>query len=1239
MLCGSATAIPQYDGAPPAGVMIDPNGNMLTVTAFDGAVLEWLSFNIASFETVHFDLPSDQARVLNNITGSGESFINGGLTSNGIIYIANPAGIIFGQSAMVNVGGIYAAAGTIDDFGSMVETFNLTGEVKNAGMIQGQQIHLLGNFVRNSGMLSSNGGIITMLAGDQVMLGEIGGNLMVKIDGRDILNASPNGFNPTQIVNGLVGVENTGVIDAGNGRVVLGAGDMYGLAIKHTGEITGGEITISSNNVVSMIDGDITGEILDFNAPIVIGSNDVTLSGSSLVNFASSIDSVQNQSNSLEIIGPDIRVNGNIGVQDRLFNLDFHNNGGAGLITLNSGSVLTNGYQHYGMDLETTNSTNFISFGPGMGAADLIFDGNINGNTHLLRFTSDGATIWNGQVTAGQIQTGAAGVLIINGGLVDTIGSQFYFNNVLLGADTLMRGQAIGFVGDLNSVAGDNFALEVQSLGAGPTIFLGDVGNVNALSMLTTNAGGTTFIFGDVTTTNGVFLNDNVSLMGDDNIIDAGMGELFVGGTFTKNTLGDVTLISGDSIILEQGAAINMGSLTFDGAADVAGDLFASDNMTFLDLADLAGDVEAGLDLTFEGPVTLDGNADQLILAGGVLTSLSTIQKINSGSLTLEADSLDLDDNVSVLGGSLTVNGAYAAAGDLLAAEDITLNGDGVLDGADQRIDALTGVLTANGALTKTTDGVLTLAGDAGVDLNGDVDAQVGDLVVEDDLNAAGDIDAAGSIDLNGAVVMDGAGDQAVTAGDTLTAAGTVAKTTAGDLQLTGDLIDLADDVNVAAGDLDVDGDVNLSGDVELAATNIAVNGAVDGPFTLSATAADDLTFNGDLGANIALLNLITDAGGVTTFGGSLVNVTDSILLNVGQVIDVPDAATIVGTGDLMLVAGDDIRFGQNQKLSVLGDLDLIAGDTAAFGDLSVLGVVTVDAATIELLTREPGVVQNADGSITVDFGLDLVAGGGFNFSVAPILIGGGGVFFGTPDGTGDLNGTLGDFAFRTVEGGVGNSAFFFNGRVLDLTATGPTNANISTTFAGLTPAPDADPTPPVRPDGVIRAILAALGVNADAPNLAAAREGTATGLEVSLDLPAVLNPGAADYRVSNGRLARTEAERVLESFLLLTTGRASRTASEGRIELVTDGSPAAALDNAWAAHSAAGGTVDGFTAALEAAGDEAALEAIRRTRTLLRDLRRLGLSDREYLQARAALLDIVRPDGAPAAFDDMMTR
>ncbi|HRP62094.1 MAG TPA: filamentous hemagglutinin N-terminal domain-containing protein, partial [Phycisphaerales bacterium] len=198
-------------------------GTHYAIQASNGAIINFDSFNIASFESVQFLQPSAAARVLARIAG-GPTTIDGALTANGIVYLVNPAGVVFGNNAVVNAAGFYAAAANISnqnflDIVSGATTEHVftapTGSIINlagtsggalAGIHVKNQVHLLGKHVSNQGIISvtNPGGAITLSAADgTIRLSQVGGNYIVQLN----MTGAP--------VPG-VGVDNTGVIRAVN---------------------------------------------------------------------------------------------------------------------------------------------------------------------------------------------------------------------------------------------------------------------------------------------------------------------------------------------------------------------------------------------------------------------------------------------------------------------------------------------------------------------------------------------------------------------------------------------------------------------------------------------------------------------------------------------------------------------------------------------------------------------------------------------------------------------------------------------------------------------------------------------------------------------------------------------------------------------------------------------------------------------------------------------------------------
>ena len=106
-------ANPQGEHVVRGDVSFSRDGALTQIEASHNSIIEYQSFDIQQHETVQFIQPGAQARVLNRVLGVDPSQIHGALLANGQVYIVNQAGIYFGGTAVVDVGGLYAVAGAL----------------------------------------------------------------------------------------------------------------------------------------------------------------------------------------------------------------------------------------------------------------------------------------------------------------------------------------------------------------------------------------------------------------------------------------------------------------------------------------------------------------------------------------------------------------------------------------------------------------------------------------------------------------------------------------------------------------------------------------------------------------------------------------------------------------------------------------------------------------------------------------------------------------------------------------------------------------------------------------------------------------------------------------------------------------------------------------------------------------------------------------------------------------------
>ena len=112
MMPAMAQDLPSTGNVVNGTASIGQAGKVTTITqTTKGAIIDWGSCNIGAGYGVTFDQQFGSSSVtLNRVVGTPSvSIINGTLTSNGNVFIINPAGITFGSGAQVNVGGLVAS--------------------------------------------------------------------------------------------------------------------------------------------------------------------------------------------------------------------------------------------------------------------------------------------------------------------------------------------------------------------------------------------------------------------------------------------------------------------------------------------------------------------------------------------------------------------------------------------------------------------------------------------------------------------------------------------------------------------------------------------------------------------------------------------------------------------------------------------------------------------------------------------------------------------------------------------------------------------------------------------------------------------------------------------------------------------------------------------------------------------------------------------------------------------------
>ena len=136
----------------------------------DFLATHWGSFNIAAHESVQAHQPAASSRLLIRVDGGGGGATNiaGNYTSNGITILENRNGVQFSRGAIVNVGGLLATSSRISGVSGANWQLNGTGgAVVNHGQIAAGAggVVLAAVRVENHGKITAQGGDVALGAG------------------------------------------------------------------------------------------------------------------------------------------------------------------------------------------------------------------------------------------------------------------------------------------------------------------------------------------------------------------------------------------------------------------------------------------------------------------------------------------------------------------------------------------------------------------------------------------------------------------------------------------------------------------------------------------------------------------------------------------------------------------------------------------------------------------------------------------------------------------------------------------------------------------------------------------------------------------------------------------------------------------------------------------------------------------------------------------------------------------
>ena len=210
-----------------------------SVTNSPNAIINWQNFSIAQNELVQFLQQNGQSAVLNRIIGQNPSEILGQLFSNGKVFLINPNGIVFGAGSSIDTQGLIASSLNLSDQDFLSGNYHFmagssSGNIVNEGIIRAGKdgnIILIAPQIENNGIIKSDGGSITLAAGQELT--------MTNLDDPDIR---------FQIQAPTDSVVNLGKLLSEGGAV-----NVFANSIIHSGEINADSVEMDAQGNIKLV--------------------------------------------------------------------------------------------------------------------------------------------------------------------------------------------------------------------------------------------------------------------------------------------------------------------------------------------------------------------------------------------------------------------------------------------------------------------------------------------------------------------------------------------------------------------------------------------------------------------------------------------------------------------------------------------------------------------------------------------------------------------------------------------------------------------------------------------------------------------------------------------------------------------------------------------------------------------------------------------------------------------------
>ncbi|WP_115559266.1 filamentous hemagglutinin N-terminal domain-containing protein [Xanthomonas dyei] len=1000
------------------GTINAPNGTTQVIDQTGSRMaLNWTSFDIGSAATVRFNQPSASSVILNRVIGGNPTQIFGNITANGQVFLLNSNGILFGNTAQVNVGGLVATTLGAQDinFINGNDVFDANGGIargSNAGTITAAAgaVNLIGAEVLNSGTITANAGNITLAGADKVTLSFESGGFGVVID------------KSLEFAQGTFAVNNSGSLIAPGGSISLSARAAQGVfdaLVNNSGVVRAAGLAGGSDGSVSLVANGAGSNGIVGNGSIDVGSgaisyvSDVAVQQGGVLtagNVSGSIGGNASFSGANKIANLGfLQVAGNLGLTNTigLAQQGALTVGGTSTFSLgNQALTLSDGGNHFGGSVGLTSGATQITDSGALTLSTLT-TGNLTaistGTLNLGSGTVTGAlsaTSNNGAIqqagNAGLTVTGTSDLQAGTGAIsLTTAGNDFQ--------------QAVSLRGGTTQIS-DSGALTLGTLATG-NLTATSSGALNLGSGAVTGALSATSNGGQISQTGALTVNGTSTLdSGNGGTALSDSGNDFVGAlTLTgigiavrdANDLTIVGLINGSNgaITLTAGGALNLpaqaiatgtGALSLSalgGGLSTGGALSGSQvSLRARDALNLGHSVQAG------GNLQLTSDTGAITQTAGLLAVTGTTNATaagGTGAISLGGAGNDFGGAVSLTGSTVMVNDSNALTLGAIATNTLTATSHGSLNLGQGSIGGIVtassngGAITQNGALTLTGPATLN-AGSGAISLgNGGNDFQ-GALTLVGTGIAVSDLDTLSVTSLTAG----SGGDVTLTAGADLVLPAQAIDLGAGNLRLSAQGGTLAtkgalsaNQINLSARDgLTLDHDIDATSTLALTTTNAAIT---QGGGAISAGALG--TVNAGTGT-ISLLGPGNDFTAGLDVSGGAIGIYDRNDLSIVSLVSAANSAVALTAGGMLSLPAQSIDTG-SATLQLRSDNSSLATNGALRGGNVSLNARTgitlshdiTSSGNLQLRTTNAALTQLAgrlaiDGTTTVNTGSGAVA-------------------------------------------------------------------------------------------------------------------------------------------------------------------------------------------------------------------------------------------------------------------------